>query len=57
MNMRGMPFQNLVEPWMAEQSTTAMDGGSADFAGAKICQGSIHSVFWKGITRMFQLQG
>jgi hypothetical protein len=57
MNMRGMPFQNLVEPWMAEQSTTAMDGGSADFAGAKICQGSIHSVFWKGTTRMFQLQG
>jgi len=41
MNMRGMPFQNLVEPWMAEQSV----------------QGSIHSVFWKGITRMFQLQG
>jgi hypothetical protein len=43
----GEAFQNPAEPWMAERSTPAMDGGSADFAGAKICQGRIHSVFWK----------
>jgi hypothetical protein len=33
------------------ERTTAMDGGSAVFAGAKNCQGCIHSVSRKGLSR------